>query len=85
MVVAGARGHEAAEAEQSSEQVGPEMLEKEENPDPVLMEDQEESEGRAVVGCLSPSRQQTELQLAGWCLEKVEVNSERDQLRGHCV
>lgn len=59
------------------------MLEKEESPDPVLMEevvDQEESERRAVVGCLDPL---TDQQLAEGDLEKEEGGSEQDQQGGY--
>lgn len=55
------------------------MLEKEESPDPVLVEEavgQEENEKQAVVGHSGSLQQQ-----AGGRLEKEEGGSEQDQLR----
>lgn len=66
--------------------MGPETLETEESPDPVLREevvDHKESGRRAVVGCLGPLWQLTDRQLAEGGLEKEEGGSEPDQ-QGWC-
>lgn len=76
-------GQEAGEAEQ----VGPEILEKEQSPDPVLMEeevDQKQNERREALGCSGPQQQLTDNLLTEGGLEKEEdEGSEQNHQRGY--